>query len=118
MRKHLRFFFNDTATTEIYTLSLHDALPIFTQTVLESRMRRVLAEALSEHLGRDIRVAVQVEDSPAEPPAAPAPEVPTRRPWSAVEAQRAEEDRETRDRTDDGRSAFGAIGRASCRERV
>src|SRR3712207_7166707 len=27
------FFFNDTATTEIYTLSLHDALPIY---VLES----------------------------------------------------------------------------------
>src|SRR3712207_7585185 len=26
----LFFFFNDTATTEIYTLSLHDALPIFT----------------------------------------------------------------------------------------
>src|SRR3989454_9732349 len=26
---HLVFFFNDTATTEIYTLSLHDALPIF-----------------------------------------------------------------------------------------
>src|SRR6266705_6644452 len=25
---HLYFFFNDTATTEIYTLSLHDALPI------------------------------------------------------------------------------------------
>src|SRR3712207_9089553 len=25
------FFFNDTATTEIYTLSLHDALPILTQ---------------------------------------------------------------------------------------
>jgi len=25
----LMFFFNDTATTEIYTLSLHDALPIF-----------------------------------------------------------------------------------------
>src|SRR5687768_18581886 len=25
------FFFNDTATTEIYTLSLHDALPIFPQ---------------------------------------------------------------------------------------
>ncbi|WP_448610805.1 chromosomal replication initiator protein DnaA [Geodermatophilus sp. URMC 60] len=79
----------------------------FTQTVLESRMRRVLAEALSEHLGRDIRVAVQVEDSPVRPPAAPAPEVPTRRPWSVVEAQRAEEDRETRDRADDGRSAFG-----------
>src|SRR5256885_11073443 len=25
------FFFNDTATTEIYTLSLHDALPIATE---------------------------------------------------------------------------------------
>src|SRR5258708_29314639 len=25
---HILFFFNDTATTEIYTLSLHDALPI------------------------------------------------------------------------------------------
>src|SRR5258707_5823798 len=28
--KPLNFFFNDAATTEIYTLSLHDALPIFT----------------------------------------------------------------------------------------
>src|SRR3712207_8918523 len=28
------FFFNDTATTEIYTLSLHDALPISRQGVL------------------------------------------------------------------------------------
>src|SRR6266487_1221270 len=27
----LFFFFNDTATTEIYTLSLHDALPIYRQ---------------------------------------------------------------------------------------
>src|SRR5690242_21950768 len=27
------FFFNDTATTEIYTLSLHDALPIFITTI-------------------------------------------------------------------------------------
>src|SRR5476651_2894108 len=26
------FFFNDTATTEIYTLSLHDALPIYRKT--------------------------------------------------------------------------------------
>src|SRR5215213_1773101 len=65
----------------------------FTQTVLESRMRRVLAEALSEQLGRDIRVAVQVEDSPAEPDEPPVEQAPTRRPWSAVEAQRAEEDR-------------------------
>src|SRR6476659_11288592 len=28
------FFFNDTATTEIYTLSLHDALPIFLSAAL------------------------------------------------------------------------------------
>src|SRR3712207_9122651 len=27
------FFFNDTATTEIYTLSLHDALPIYTRLI-------------------------------------------------------------------------------------
>ena len=27
-RRCRAFFFNDTATTEIYTLSLHDALPI------------------------------------------------------------------------------------------
>src|SRR3954466_7933040 len=79
----------------------------FTQTVLESRMRRVLAEALSEQFGRDIRVAVQLEDAPPPPAEAAADEEPTRRPWSAVDAQRAEEDRATRDRADDGRSAFG-----------
>src|SRR5260221_168866 len=28
LRQACSFFFNDTATTEIYTLSLHDALPI------------------------------------------------------------------------------------------
>src|SRR2546426_9314587 len=30
------FFFNDTATTEIYTLSLHDALPIWTEGALQT----------------------------------------------------------------------------------
>src|SRR3989475_4323379 len=29
------FFFNDTATTEIYTLSLHDALPIYTYVAID-----------------------------------------------------------------------------------
>src|SRR2546427_6185558 len=40
------FFFNDTATTEIYTLSLHDALPIF-----------VVREAVDQdrHKGRQAR---------------------------------------------------------------
>src|SRR3712207_9576908 len=33
------FFFNDTATTEIYTLSLHDALPIWSREALTSSSR-------------------------------------------------------------------------------
>src|SRR2546430_8605467 len=33
------FFFNDTATTEIYTLSLHDALPISTRLPASPRPR-------------------------------------------------------------------------------
>src|SRR5260370_19550306 len=37
--KFFIFFFNDTATTEIYTLSLHDALPIWTRTSCSSRTR-------------------------------------------------------------------------------
>src|SRR5687768_18013521 len=48
-----------------------------TQTVLESRMRRALAEALSEQSGRDIRVALQLEDPPAGPAGRPAAEEPT-----------------------------------------
>src|SRR3989449_3545493 len=35
------FFFNDTATTEIYTLSLHDALPIFGPARARLRLGRV-----------------------------------------------------------------------------
>src|SRR5215216_7897571 len=34
------FFFNDTATTEIYTLSLHDALPTSRRSRRRSRRRR------------------------------------------------------------------------------
>src|SRR3989442_7713780 len=34
------FFFNDTATTEIYTLSLHDALPIWQRERAARRDRR------------------------------------------------------------------------------
>src|SRR5437899_12313493 len=33
------FFFNDTATTEIYTLSLHDALPICGRTYLGEKAK-------------------------------------------------------------------------------
>src|SRR3712207_812297 len=52
------FFFNDTATTEIYTLSLHDALPIFnpigiykerlSQSALWAEMQRVSDEEAAE----------------------------------------------------------------------
>src|SRR5256885_5272237 len=45
------FFFNDTATTEIYTLSLHDALPILFITALVHQLlhggRLPVFEALS-----------------------------------------------------------------------
>src|SRR5256885_8601565 len=35
------FFFNDTATTEIYTLSLHDALPIWHQQRFDMARRSI-----------------------------------------------------------------------------
>src|SRR2546429_6329366 len=38
------FFFNDTATTEIYTLSLHDALPIY-RVLLDDRLAQAVARA-------------------------------------------------------------------------
>src|SRR5690348_17568730 len=38
------FFFNDTATTEIYTLSLHDALPIFADELQPAEVRQVHIE--------------------------------------------------------------------------
>src|SRR2546422_2210381 len=41
------FFFNDTATTEIYTLSLHDALPISPRSGLSSRRSMRLASMRS-----------------------------------------------------------------------
>src|SRR3712207_7080157 len=43
------FFFNDTATTEIYTLSLHDALPIFSGPTGVGKTE--LSKQLAEQLG-------------------------------------------------------------------
>src|SRR2546425_11673495 len=43
------FFFNDTATTEIYTLSLHDALPISSLLAGLGNRRAVLARELTKH---------------------------------------------------------------------
>src|SRR5260370_35432801 len=41
------FFFNDTATTEIYTLSLHDALPILNESA--GSAPKVLDRVLRQH---------------------------------------------------------------------
>ena len=40
--QYLSFFFNDTATTEIYTLSLHDALPIYNREISISRLAEMV----------------------------------------------------------------------------
>src|SRR2546430_5565465 len=61
------FFFNDTATTEIYTLSLHDALPISRQVVAhetrEDRCRLRRPNAPPRHApgvdGRCLRLAAR-----------------------------------------------------------
>src|SRR5256885_3877789 len=47
----LFFFFNDTATTEIYTLSLHDALPIYLDGQLRAHARDHFIHALGDRLG-------------------------------------------------------------------
>src|SRR3989442_7304939 len=48
------FFFNDTATTEIYTLSLHDALPIWFST-------RIIPQPLLQMICEDRRRITQRE---------------------------------------------------------
>src|SRR2546421_8029962 len=48
------FFFNDTATTEIYTLSLHDALPIFPSGSTRS-LRRLSVTSGSRRVWRSPR---------------------------------------------------------------
>ena len=53
------FFFNDTATTEIYTLSLHDALPI-------SGADHLKALALVSRLMRDKGVCEKLRGSDSE----------------------------------------------------
>src|SRR5260221_5362595 len=60
------FFFNDTATTEIYTLSLHDALPIWDITE-RKRFERELAQAAvvfdSSHQGIIDRKSTRLNSS-------------------------------------------------------
>src|SRR2546429_6966701 len=51
------FFFNDTATTEIYTLSLHDALPI--SSVTQAKVAAEVATATSADTKRFVRAEAQ-----------------------------------------------------------
>src|SRR5256885_6837910 len=58
------FFFNDTATTEIYTLSLHDALPICKPTKMIGTDTDVTPRKLAEQerlkLSRRLALALEV----------------------------------------------------------
>src|SRR2546427_789923 len=58
------FFFNDTATTEIYTLSLHDALPICVQLFQRSRQGALPTPAALAMLD-DVRTSVARIDAAA-----------------------------------------------------
>src|SRR2546430_5139481 len=64
----LFFFFNDTATTEIYTLSLHDALPISAVGVTGRRIHRLLRiqvhlQLLAAHHGYSDRKSTRLNSS-------------------------------------------------------
>src|SRR2546422_11041577 len=48
------FFFNDTATTEIYTLSLHDALPICRSVANEVHDHFMAGQRLATPVRRDM----------------------------------------------------------------
>src|SRR2546422_11737449 len=50
-KAHNVFFFNDTASTEIYTLSLHDALPIFLGAITRSEHSNCSFQVTSSRSG-------------------------------------------------------------------
>src|SRR3712207_7537615 len=59
MMMYYYFFFNDTATTEIYTLSLHDALPI-SSSPSQSPWRRPVMSIVSPLRAYDTNVSAHV----------------------------------------------------------
>src|SRR3989475_11768371 len=93
---YIFFFFNDTATTEIYTLSLHDALPI----------------SVNPTAGCTTNCA----STPSTPvtPGTPALTVTKANPGSLAVGTPFS----YAFSVSNAASAFGQIGRASCRERV
>src|SRR2546430_13656749 len=53
------FFFNDTATTEIYTLSLHDALPIYIRVRIRLRPQPTCSPGSVQHRQPGIRLRIE-----------------------------------------------------------
>src|SRR5688572_801868 len=60
------FFFNDTATTEIYTLSLHDALPICCRSPSAGRTSRSRSCSARSGEGRGCRGGTRSEEHTSE----------------------------------------------------
>ena len=111
-------FFNDTATTEIYTLSLHDALPILND----------MSSALSDDADRNLMLAPfftgKLQETEASLRQVVAQATLHGLPVPALSAALSYFDimrtkRSTANMLQGQRDFFGAqIGRASCRERV
>src|SRR2546429_767325 len=53
------FFFNDTATTEIYTLSLHDALPISIDRLGNHRLHLLVRQPVAGLISTDCSLPVR-----------------------------------------------------------
>ena len=58
------FFFNDTATTEIYTLSLHDALPICMRKAKTDRQRKAAVARIGTYPPKFVELAEQFPNDP------------------------------------------------------
>src|SRR2546425_5547245 len=105
------FFFNDTATTEIYTLSLHDALPISHAEQRHERRfgeRRVFAGRLAELVGRRRGIEDVVVDLEGEADVRP---VPAQR----LAAPRRRSGGEPADRSEEHTSELQSLAYLVCR---
>ncbi|MFF7735293.1 chromosomal replication initiator protein DnaA [Streptomyces sp. NPDC007984] len=72
----------------------------FAKGVLEGRLAPIVSETLSRECGRPIRIAITVDDSAGEPPAAPAPPARTQPRYEEPELPAARQDRDAYDRPD------------------
>src|SRR2546427_13097578 len=108
------FFFNDTATTEIYTLSLHDALPIS----INAKLREILDEATHKWGAKVSRVELKDINPPRDIRDAMEKQMRAERDRRAA-ILTAEAEKQSRTLQSEGiRQSEIKIGRASCRERV